>query len=132
MEAKSDQQPTVYLTQESENSQVNFVMCHCPYREVFMSILHPAASLYEDVTDEQSIKECFRNLKEILKKRNIVVQTVDKALCKNRQKLEELAFQSLKYVKVDEDEGVKKTEESIKKFEYYISDEYKRNIISKM
>lgn len=121
--------PKLHLSQESENSPVNFVMCHIPYREVFMSILHPLASLYEDTTDEQSIKECYRNLKEILSKRGIIVQTVEKALAKNRAKLEELAFQSLKYVPI-EDNNDTGSELSKKRFGYLSSDDYKREIIS--
>ena len=80
METKEEQKPLLHLTQESENSPVNLIMVHCPSTEVFMSSLHPAASLYEDVTDNLSIKECYRNLKEILRKRkkNLKMQKAKK------------------------------------------------------
>ena len=62
-----------------------------------MPTLHPAASLYEDVTDERKVKECFDNLEKILKEKNIELITVRSALKINRTALRELAFEALKY-----------------------------------
>ena len=120
----------IHLSQESENSPATFVLVHQPSREVFMSSLHPAASLYEDTTDENSIRECFRNLKEILSKRGIILETVKGALCKDRKTLEELAFQSLKYVKVDDSSNSNSSELANQRFDYYTSEDYKRTIIN--
>ena len=40
-----------FFSQESENAPADTILIHKPSKEVFMSMLHPAASLYENVTE---------------------------------------------------------------------------------
>ena len=82
-----------------------------------MSTLHPAASLYEDVTDDVKVKQCFNNLKSILKEKNIELITVRSALKLNKTALKKLASDALiyhyddeearKYEKCENKEGIK-------------------------
>lgn len=68
--------------------------------EVFISSLNPAAFLYEDVTDEEDIKLCFKELGEYLKTKNIRMITVEEALfIKGKEELKQLAEESLIYKK---------------------------------
>ena len=62
---------TILFQQPNENSPAKHILIHLPEKEIFISTLHPAASLYEDVTDYNKVKECFDNLKKILKEKNI-------------------------------------------------------------
>ena len=48
----------INFLQPSETSPAKKIIVHIPEKEVFMSTIHPAASLYEDVTDEREIKKC--------------------------------------------------------------------------
>ena len=41
--------------QPSESSPAKRIIVHIPEKEVFMSTIHPAGSLYEDVTDERAV-----------------------------------------------------------------------------
>ena len=88
---------TVLFRQPSESTPAKHILVHIPEKEIFMSTLHPAASLYEDVTDEKKVKECFNNLDKVLKDKNIELITVHSALKINRTALRQLAFESLKY-----------------------------------
>ena len=42
---------TILFQQSNENSPAKHILIHLPEKEIFISTLHPAASLYEDVTD---------------------------------------------------------------------------------
>ena len=90
---------TILFQQSNENSPAKHILIHLPEKEIFISTLHPAASLYEDVTDYNKVKECFDNLKKILKEKNIELITVRSALKLNKTALKRLAFKSLKYLK---------------------------------
>ena len=59
----------IIFQQKEENFPAKYILVHIPEKEIFMSTLHPAASLYEDVTDYVKVKECFDNLKNILKEK---------------------------------------------------------------
>ena len=96
-----------------------------------MSTLHPAASLYEDVTDEVKVKKCFDNLEKILKEHNIQLITVRSALKMNKSALKELAFKSLIY-EVDKSTNIDLNSKNYTLFQEFISDEYKKSIISKL
>ena len=54
----------IKFTQPSESTPAKTILVHISKMESFICSLNPAASLYEDVTDEDSIRECFNNLKE--------------------------------------------------------------------
>ena len=87
----------IIFQQPEENAPAKYILVHIPEKEIFMSTLHPAASLYEDVTDYIKVKECFDNLKKILKDKNIELITVRSALKLNKTALKKLAFNALKY-----------------------------------
>ena len=61
----------ILFQQKEENYPAKYILVHIPEKEIFMSTLHPAASLYEDVTDYVKVKECFDNLKNILKEKKL-------------------------------------------------------------
>ena len=56
---------TVKFQQPSESTPAKHILVHVPKKEIFMSTLHPDAALYEDVTDEIKVEECFNNLEKI-------------------------------------------------------------------
>ena len=93
--------------QPSESSPAKRIIVHIPEKEVFMSTIHPAGSLYEDVTDEREVKECMDNLHTILEKKNIELITVRSALKLNRRHLEEMAFESINY-EIEENSEINK------------------------
>ena len=70
----------IKFAQPSESTPAKTILVHICKMETFICSLNPAASLYEDVTDEDSIRECFNNLKEYLKTKNIKLITVEEAL----------------------------------------------------
>lgn len=117
-----------YFSQDSENAPADTILIHKPSKEVFMSMLHPAASLYENVTEEKSVAQCFRNLTAILVGKGIKVKTVRESLKLNRPALEELAFTSLHY----EPAEASKNDLENENFKYYLSDTYKREVIHKL
>ena len=123
-------QPPRYFFQDSENSPANFILVHKPSKEIFMSILHPAASLYKSVTESKSVTQCFRNLMAVLISKGIKVKNVRECLKINRQALEEIAFECLTYELADEDKNDSKDKND--KYKYYLSDEYKRTVIKKL
>ena len=117
----------VIFKQPSETSPAKYILVHIPEKEIFMSTLHPAASLYEDVTNEVKVKKCFEELNNILKEKNIELITVRSALKLNFDSLKKLAFELLNYKK--DKNFLNNTNEY---FEKYISDDYKKEVISKL
>ena len=91
----SDETKTIKFQQPSESTPAKHILVHIPTKEIFMSTLHPAAALYEDVTDEVKVEECFKNLEKILKQQNIELIKVRSALKLNRTALLALAADSL-------------------------------------
>ena len=121
---------TVLFRQPSESTPAKHILVHIPEKEIFMSTLHPAASLYEDVTDEIKVKECFNNLDKILKENNIELITVRSALKINRTALRELAFEALKY-ELEDNINIDKNSTNYETLIKYSNDSYKNEIIGK-
>jgi len=117
----------IKYSQYTETEQAKLVLIHEPSYEIFMSMLHPAGSLYKDVTSESLIHKDFENLKQIMKIHGIRTLTVREALLMDRPALIKLAMNSLQYLA---EEGEKDTSDSL--FSYYLSDEYKETILNKM
>ena len=113
----------ILFQQKEENYPAKYILVHIPEKEIFMSTLHPAASLYEDVTDYVKVKECFDNLKNILKEKKI--ELINKTALKN------LAQKALKY-EIDENISFDKNTKEYKIFLNYTSNEYKKEIINKL
>ena len=122
---------TVLFRQPSESTPAKHILVHIPEKEIFMSTLHPAASLYEDVTDERKVKECFDNLEKILKEKNIELITVRSALKINRTALKELAFKALKY-ELEDNINIDKNSTNYETLIKYSNDSYKNEIIGKL
>ena len=112
--------------------------------ESFICSLNPAASLYEDVTDEDDIRACFNELGEYLKTKNIQLITVEDALLlKDKEdNLMKLAKDSLNYereteIKEEEEENKedndkeKKRKSSLHDYMNFSSDEYKEKVLKK-
>ena len=89
----------IKFAQPSESTPAKTIIVHISKMESFICSLNPAASLYEDVTDEDQIRECFNNLNEYLKTVNIKLITVEDALLlkENSKELMQLAKDSLNY-----------------------------------
>ena len=121
----------IIFQQKEENFPAKYILVHIPEKEIFMSTLHPAASLYEDVTDYVKVKECFDNLKNILKEKKIELITVRSALKLNKTALKNLAHKALKY-EIDENISFDKNTKEYKIFLNYTSNEYKQEIINKL
>ena len=130
----------IKFTQPSESTPAKTILVHISKMESFICSLNPAASLYEDVTDEDSIRECFNNLKEYLKTKNIKLITVEEVLLlkDNEEDLMRLAKESLNYeretVSIDMDEkqdSPSKRKSSFEEYCNYSSDEYKENVLKK-
>lgn len=128
----------IKFTQPSESTPAKTILVHISKMESFICSLNPAASLYEDVTDEDSIRECFNNLKEYLKTKNIKLITVEEVLLlkDNEEDLMRLAKESLNYeretVSIDLDEkqeSPSKRKSSFEEYYNYSSDEYKENVL---
>ena len=128
------------FTQPSESTAANTIIVHISKLESFICSLNPAASLYEDVTDEDEIRKCFIQLKEYLKTQNIKLITIEEALLleKCHDDLLELAKESLNYereTKVDEinieDVKKKRRKSSFEEYCLYSSEEYKEKILKK-
>jgi len=122
---------TVLFRQPSESTPAKHILVHIPEKEIFMSTLHPAASLYEDVTDERKVQECFNNLENILKEKNIELITVRSALKINRTALRELAFEALKY-ELEDNINIDKNSKNYETLIKYSNDSYKNEIIGKL
>jgi arginine deiminase len=114
--------------QHCELCPAKLVLIHQPRNEVYLSMMHPAASLYSDVVHANDVHKCFQDMKEKLKENNCDLVTVKSILVQNREKLLKLAFDQLEYKLVD----VKEAEMNHKKFQYYISDEYKLSVLNKL
>ena len=89
----------INFTQPSESTPAKTIIVHISKMESFICSLNPAASLYEDVTDEDEIKQCFLELKDYLKPLNIKLITVEDALLLKgcQEDLMRLAKDSLSY-----------------------------------
>jgi len=121
----------IKFQQKEENFPPKYIITHIPGEEIFISTLHPAASLYEDVTDHIKVHECFNNLKKILHEKKIELITVRDALKLNKTSLKDLAFKSLKY-EIAEDINFDKESKEYKTFLKYTKDEYKQKVIDKL
>ena len=126
--------------QPSESTPAKVIIVHISKMESFICSLNPAASLYEDVTDEDQIRECFNNLKKYLKTKNIQLITVEDALLLKgkEEELMRLARDSLNYEresKVEEiievDDRSRRRKASFDDYFLYSSDEYKESVIKK-
>jgi len=117
--------------QPSESNPAKRIIVHIPEKEVFMSTIHPAGSLYEDVTDEREVKECMDNLHTILENKNIELITVRSALKLDRRHLEEMAFESINY-EIEENSEIDKESKEYQEFLKYVNDTYKYEVISKL
>jgi arginine deiminase len=116
-----------HFTQFNENQPAELILIHEPKSEIFMSILHPAASLFEEVTDKKSIKKCYSDLKQIFKQCNIEFITIRDALKKNKESLLQLAWKSISYECDNPSEGGNN-----RVFLHYISEEYRREVLEKL
>ena len=121
----------VLFQQPSELNPAKYILLHLPKKEIFMSTLHPAASLYEDVTDEVKVEECFNNLEKLLKEKNIELITVRSALKLNRTALKNLAFEALKY-ELDDNVKIDINSSNYEQFMYYLNDSYKTEVLGKL
>ena len=130
----------IKFAQPSESTPTRTIIVHISKMESFICSLNPAASLYEDVTDEDQIRECFQNLNEYLKTVNIKLITVEEALLlkENSHELMQLAKDSLNYereTKLDElkkeEESPSKRENSFEDYFQYSSEEYKEKVLKK-
>ena len=108
--------------QKSEINKIKEIILHIPERELFMSILHPKSALYDNITNDEGVKECFNNLLNILKEKKIKVTTVSEALKKNITELTNLAKESLTY---DLDKNIQNSEIIDERVKNYVSEEYK-------
>ena len=52
----------IVFKQPSESTPAKIIIVHISKMESFICSLNPAASLYEDVTEEEQITECFKKL----------------------------------------------------------------------
>lgn len=107
--------------------------------ETFICSLYPAASLYEDVADENEVSKCFLELKEYLKDKNIDLITVKDALTLNNNVdgLMTLAYKALDYKRKDSEEKyeelvIKSRKDSFEEYLKYSSDEYKKSVLKKV
>jgi arginine deiminase len=132
----------VKFAQPSESTPAKTIIVHVSKMESFICSLNPAASLYEDVTDEEDIRKCFNELGEYLKTKNIKLITTEEALLLKgkEEELMKLAKDSLNYEretkiekekKEEKEEDKNKRKDSLKEYEMYSSDEYKENVLKK-
>ena len=134
----------VKFEQPSESTPAKIILVHVSKMESFICSLNPAASLYEDVTDEDDIRACFNELGEYLKTKNIQLITVEDALLlKDKEdNLMKLAKDSLNYereteIKEEEEENKedndkeKKRKSSLHDYMNFSSDEYKEKVLKK-
>ena len=133
----------VKFSQPSESTPAKTILVHVSKMESFICSLNPAASLYEDVTDEDDIRACFNELGEYLKTKNIQLITVEDALLlKDKEEdLMKLAKDSLNYERETEitneeankedNDKEKKRKSSLHDYMNYSSDEYKEKVLKK-
>jgi len=122
---------TILFQQPEENSPAKYILVHIPEKEIFMSTLHPAASLYEDVTDDVKVKKCFNELKNTLNKKKIDLITVRAALKLNKEALKNLALQALDY-EIDTEKPFDQTSKQYQIFLNYTKEQYKKEVIDKL
>ena len=138
-ESKNKIQVPIKFIQPSESTPAKTIIVHISKMESFICSLNPAASLYEDVTDEDEIRECFSKLNDYLKTVNIKLITVEEALLleENYEDLMKLAKDSLGYereTKVDiskKEESPTKRKSSFDDYCIYSSEEYKEKVLKK-
>ena len=126
----------IKFEQPSESTPAKVILVHISKMESFICSLNPAASLYEDVTDEDEIRKCFNELREYLNTKNIKLITTEEILLLKENELMKLAKDSLNYeretIKLEEENNNnKKRKDSFKEYENYSSDEYKENVLKK-
>ena len=140
--SNQEKKAPVQFTQPSESTPAKTILVHISKMESFICSLNPAASLYEDVTDEDDIRNCFTELKEYLKTQNINLITVEEALLleDKRDELMKLAEESLNYERETNIEEEKKNldkdspskrKKSIDEYEKNSSDQYKEKVLKK-
>jgi arginine deiminase len=129
----------IKFTQLSESTPAKTIIVQVSKMESFICSLNPAASLYEDVTDEDEIRKCFKSLKDYLKTMGIKLITVEEALLlkENSSELMELAKNALNYERetkkeeIKEEENKKKRKSSFDDYCKYSSEEYKEKVLKK-
>ena len=128
----------VKFAQPSESTPAKTILVHVSKMESFICSLNPAASLYEDVTDEDDIRKCFNELGEYLKTKDIKLITIEDALLlkDKEEELMKLAKDSLNYERETEIKEVKEEKEdkrknSMEEFKLYSSDGYKEKVLKK-
>ena len=129
----------IKFTQLSESTPAKTIIVHVSKMESFICSLNPAASLYEDVTDEDEIRKCFKSLKDYLKTVGIKLITVEEVLLlkENSDELMELAKNSLNYereTKIEEkkkEDNNRKRKSSFDDYCKYSSEEYKEKVLKK-
>ncbi len=130
----------IVFKQPSESTPAKIIIVHISKIESFICSLNPAASLYEDVTEEEQITECFNNLRNYLKTKHIRLITVEEALLLKGKEddLMKLAKESLNYERESKMETINETDDnsrsrktSYDKYFLYSSDEYKESVIKK-
>ena len=136
----------IKFSQPSESTPAKTILVHISKMESFICSLNPAASLYEDVTDEDEIKKCFDSIKEYLITKNIQLITVEEVLSMkdNKDDLMKLAKNSLNYQrdtdiqkvkaqgeKKNSEEVVSTRKSSIDEYEFNSSNEYKEKVLRK-
>ena len=129
----------IKFTQLSESTPAKTIIVHVSKMESFICSLNPAASLYEDVTDEDEIRKCFKSLKDYLKTVGIKLITVEEALLikENSDELMKLVKNSLNYereTKIEEkkeEDNKRKRKSSFDDYCNYSSEEYKEKVLKK-
>ena len=129
----------IKFTQLSESTPAKTIIVHVSKMESFICSLNPAASLYEDVTDEDEIRKCFKSLKDYLKTVGIKLITVEEVLLlkENSDELMELAKNALNYereTKIEEkkkEDNKRKRKSSFDDYCKYSSEEYKEKVLKK-
>ena len=123
----------IKFEQPKETAPAKHIIVHIPEKEIFMSTLHPGASLYEDVTNDIEVKKCFKELKSFLKEKNIELITVRSALKLNKKALKQLASEALTYKYIEENDDKEKFDsKSYTQFLEQIKDEYKNTVLDKL
>jgi len=125
----------IKFTQLSESTPAKTIIVHVSKMESFICSLNPAASLYEDVTDEDEIRNCFKTLKDYLKTVGIKLITVEEVLLlkEHSNELMELAKNSLNYERETMSEEKEDGERRGCFDDYckYSSEDYKENVLKK-
>eukprot|EP00195_Chlamydomonas_chlamydogama_P009440 CAMPEP_0202891208 /NCGR_PEP_ID=MMETSP1392-20130828/1328_1 /ASSEMBLY_ACC=CAM_ASM_000868 /TAXON_ID=225041 /ORGANISM="Chlamydomonas chlamydogama, Strain SAG 11-48b" /LENGTH=467 /DNA_ID=CAMNT_0049574893 /DNA_START=174 /DNA_END=1577 /DNA_ORIENTATION=+ len=122
--------------QEHENEIAEVVVvCEPEQASLMMGGLHPRASLYERPVNIDTAKQQHSEFRAQLRSHGVRVLTVREILAYNvdenvsaRVDLEDLAFSALDY----EMEVGHNTEELAEEDRYYLSDDYKREVIENM